>query len=106
MFIDFPHLMSLQQGSLMTHTDFRFKHHQVGQINVWFGRSFWPKVVGGFRYLLNIYNIYIYYQRKFSWTTSELRTVVMASILTIMLTTSPCQPHHHQVVGKRTRSGT
>ena len=66
MFIDFPHLMSLQQGSLMTHTDFRFKHHQVGQINVWFGRSFWPKVVGGFRYLLNIYiyNIYIYILSK------------------------------------------
>ena len=64
MFIDFPHLMSLQQGSLMTHTDFRFKHHQVGQINVWFGRSFWPKVVGGFRYLLNIYIIYIYILSK------------------------------------------
>lgn len=62
MFIDFPHLISLQQGSLMTHADFRFKHHQVGQINVWFGRSFWPKVVGGFRYLLNINtNIYIIY---------------------------------------------
>ena len=30
----------------------------------------------------------------------------MASILTIMLTTSSCQPHHHQVVGKCNSSGT
>ena len=35
--------------------------------------------------------IYIYsYQGKFSWKTSKLRTIVMASILAIMSTTSSC----------------
>ena len=40
-----------------------------------------------------IYCIYIVlysYQGKFSWKTSKLRTIVMASILTIMSTTSSC----------------
>ena len=38
-------------------------------------------------------------QRKFSLGTSKLRTIVMASCLTSMATTSSyqssCQPHHH-----------
>jgi|Cyp1metagenome_2_1107374.scaffolds.fasta_scaffold33462_3 hypothetical protein len=39
-------------------------------------------------------------QRKFSWKMSELRTIVMVSIPTIMSTTSTT---HHQLVGVRKR---
>jgi len=34
----------------------------------------------------------------------KLRVIVMVSIPTIMSTTLSCQPHHHQVVGKRNSS--
>ena len=37
------------------------------------------------------------YQRKFSWETSELRTIVMASFLTIMVTTSSALSFCHYV---------
>ena len=56
-----------------------------------------------------------FYQTKLRLKTSELRSIVMATILTIMSTTSWCQSHyhhhhhhhhHHQAVGACNRSGT
>ena len=41
--------------------------------------------------------MYVYVQRKFSWQTSELRTMVVVSLHTIISTTSSCQPHHQVI---------
>lgn len=41
--------------------------------------------------------MYVYVQWKFSWQTSELRTMVVVSLHTIMSTSSSCQPHHQVI---------
>jgi len=68
--------------------------------------------------LLGILSLSLIIKGSFSSKTSQLRTIVVGSILTNMSTTSSCQPHHHhrhrrhhhhqghQVVWKCNRTGT